>query len=176
MLAWIIRIVSLADRQWEISNDITESNVQYVVGELVQLSLAESILETIWLNIDYVLRHKIVPRFWEHFNTGDDNENGFYQFQMSIDRLYQEHRKFEKMLERVKPLKMKCKFAGITEPLKCELKVFKGMLRSAILSQLPVNFTKIVHSFYQISFNVFANRQDAGKIMSRDTHPNALNY
>lgn len=162
--------------QWDISNDISESDVQLVVDELVQLSLAESIFETIWLNIDYVLRHKIVPRFWEHFNTGDDNENGFYQFQMSINGLYQEYKKFERMLERVKPLKMRCKFAGSAEPPISELKVFKGMLRTAILSQLPVNFTKIVHSFYQISFNVFANRQDAGKtICVSQAYTHALN-
>lgn len=142
------------------ANNIPECDIQFVIDELVRLNVAENIYETIWLNIDYVLRHQIVPKFWKHFNAENDNENGFYQFQLSIYELYQEFQKFQRILKQIRPLKQMCRSTNKTQD---DLQVFKNLLKIDMLSQLPANLTKIVHSFYHISFNVFANsHQDSG--------------
>lgn len=145
-------------------------DVQFVMDELVRLNIGVSIIETIWLNIDYVLRHKIVPTFWEHFSAAqNDAEAGFEQFQRSIYELYKEFKKMERVLASIRPLKERCN-VGAGEAADNDLALFRSMLKTAILSQLPTNFTKIVHSFYHISFNVFANRQDAGMCFGEIYH------
>lgn len=145
-------------------NNIQECDIKFVIDELVRLNIAENIYETIWLNIDYVLRHQIVPKFWKYFNAENDNENGFYQFQLSIYELHQEYEKFQRILQRIQPIKSLCNFNNQTYREQNDLHIFKNMLKIDMLSQLPANFTKIVHSFYHISFNVFANsHQDSGK-------------
>lgn len=153
----------LTSGQCDVAKDVSNEDVQFVIDELVRLNIGVNIIETIWLNIDYVLRHKIVPTFWEHFSTSqNDTENGFDQFQLSIYELHKEFKNMERVLNSIKPLKDRCNVDVVDAP-DHDLAVFRSMLKTAILSQLPTNFTKIVHSFYHISFNVFANRQDTGK-------------
>lgn len=111
-----------------------------------------------------MLRHYIVPKFWKNFSTDNDTENGFYQFQLSIYELHQEFQKFQRILDRVRPMKLVCRFNNPVYRERNELDVFKNMLKIDLLSQLPANFTKIVHSFYHVSFTVFANsHQDTGE-------------
>lgn len=113
-----------------------------------------------------MLRHQIVPKFWKYFNTETDNENAFYQFQLSIYELYQEYEQFQRILKQIQPMKSLCNFGNQTHKEQNDLQVFKNMLKIDMLSQLPANFTKIVHSFYHVSFNVFANsHQDSGKYL-----------
>lgn len=144
-------------------NDISESDLRFIIDEWIRLDIAENIYETIWLNIDYVLRHQIVPKFWKYFGADNDTENGFYQFQLSIYELHQEYQKFQRILDRVRPMKTLCRFSNAVYRDRHELEVFKNMLKIDLLSQLPANFTKIVHSFYHVSFTVFANsHEDTG--------------
>lgn len=138
----------------------------FIIEEWNRLGIAENIYETIWLNIDYVLRHQIVPKFWKYFSADNDTENGFYQFQLSIYELHQEYKKFQRILDRVRHIKLKYKFNNAVYRERNELEAFKNMLKTDLLSQLPPNFTKIVHSFYHVSFTVFANsHEDTGKIV-----------
>lgn len=146
-------------------SDVSESDLRFIISEWVRLDIAENIYETIWLNIDYVLRHQTVPKFWKYFSSDNDTENGFYQFQLSIYELHQEYQKFLRILDRVRPMKTLCHFSNPVYRDRHEVEVFKNMLKIDLLSQLPANFTKIVHSFYHVSFTVFANsHQDTGKV------------
>lgn len=112
-----------------------------------------------------MLRHQTVPKFWKYFSTDNDTENGFYQFQLSIYELHQEYQKFQRILENVRPMKALCRFSNMVYRDRHELEAFKNMLKIDLLSQLPANFTKIVHSFYHVSFTVFANsHEDNGMI------------
>lgn len=146
--------------------------MRFIIDEWIRLDIAENIYETIWLNIDYVLRHQIVPKFWKYFSSDNDTENGFYQFQLSIYELHQEYLKFQRILERVRPMKILCKFSNAVYRDRNELEAFKNMLKIDLLSQLPANFTKIVHSFYHVSFTVFANsHDDTGKFLALLFYP-----
>lgn len=145
-------------------NDVSKTDLGSLISEWNRLDIAENIYETIWLNIDYVLRHQIVPKFWKYFSADNDTENGFYQFQLSIYELHQEYKKFQRILDRVRSIKPSCKFNNAVYRERNELEAFKNLLKTDLLSQLPPNFTKIVHSFYHVSFTVFANsHEDTGK-------------
>lgn len=141
-------------------SECTADDIKFVVNELIRLDNLDEINETIMLNIGYLLRHQIVPKFWKYFNVDNDMENGFYQFQLSIYELHQEYEKFKRILRRMQMLKMEQE----TEPNKFH--EFNELLKVTLLSQLPTNFTKIVYSFYHISFKVFANsHQDNGELI-----------
>lgn len=132
--------------------------MKFVANELIRLDISEEISETIMLNISYLLRHQIVPKFWKYFNVNNDMENGFYQFQLSVYELHQEYEKFKRIFRRQQYLKLQ------TDIEKNHFQEFNELLKATLLSQLPANFTKIVHSFYHISFKVFANsHQDNGE-------------
>lgn len=134
-----------------------------------RLDIAEEIYETILLNIDYLLRHQIVPKFWKYFTLDNDVENGFYQFQFSICALHQEYEKIQRIIHRLLPMKTMCKFKDKLNEERDDFDEFKHMLKVAMLSQLPANFNKIVYSFYHISFKVFANsHQDYGECDNKE--------
>lgn len=129
-----------------------------MANELIRLDILDEIRETIMLNIGYLLRHQIVPKFWKYFNVENDMENGFYQFQLSVYELHQEYEKFKKILRRSQMLKIQL------ESDQNHLHEFNELLKVTLLSQLPADFTKIVYSFYHTSFKVFANsHQDNGE-------------
>lgn len=129
-----------------------------MANELIRLDVSEEISETIMLNISYLLRHQIVPKFWKYFNVDNDMENGFYQFQLSVYELHQEYEKFKRILRDLQMLKMQPKSE------QNQSNEFSDLLKVTLLSQLPTDFTKIVYSFYHISFKVFANsHQDNGE-------------
>lgn len=150
--------------QLEEAKKISDDDAKFVIKELNRLNIAENIYETIWLNIDYMLRHQIIPKFWKQFCPDKEHEHAFFQFQLVIYELYKDFLKFKEILQRVQLMKEMCTFTNPTNRTQDDLQLFKNMLKIDMLSQLPANFTKIIHAFYQMSFNVFANsHQDTGR-------------
>lgn len=140
--------------------ECTTDDIKFVANELIRLDILDEIRETIMLNIGYLLRHQIVPKFWKYFNVENDMENGFYQFQLSVCELHQEYEKFKKILRRSQMLKIQ------PDADQNQLHEFNELLKVTLLSQLPADFTKIVYSFYHTSFKVFANsHQDTGEFI-----------
>lgn len=131
-------------------------DLKFIANELIRLDLFEEFCETIMLNIEYLLRHQIAPKFWKYFSAESDTENGFYQFQLGVYELHQEYEKFKQVLGRMQLMKH--------QMAKNNFQRFSDSLKFILLSQLPANFSKIVYSFYNLSFKVFANSyQDNGK-------------
>lgn len=106
------------------------------------------------MEINCNLRREIVPKFWKHFQMSE-NETGFEKFQTAINQLYRDFSKFETILERTNLLKMICSFPNSVDK-RDDCEIFKDMLRSTLISQIPLNFTDVVDSFYLIGFKIFA--------------------
>lgn len=140
-------------------NEHSNDDTKLVLNELVRLDLHNEICEMMMVNIDYILRQNIVPKFWQNFKQNDDNENGFYQFQLSVHDLHRDYDKIKRMIEPLNMIQL--------ESNRNYSDIFDDSVKIILLSQLPANFNKIVYSFYQISFNVFANsHQDTGLTFS----------
>lgn len=107
------------------------------------------------------MRHQTVPKFWSYFSVTESDESGFYQFQLAICELHKECEKYYKILRRMQPLierRGKSEFIDV-------YREFNDLLKVDLLSQLPSHFNEIVYSFYQTSFQVFANsHQDDGEL------------
>lgn len=132
---------------------------EFIIGELSRLEIAELVYETVLIEIDCKLRQQIVPEFWKYFQDTEsiDNDRGFYQFQVAVYELHKNYGRFENIIQRLKMFKQMCRFQKLKNRTQDELEIFDEMLKTALLSQLPVNFNTIVYSFYSISFKVFAN-------------------
>lgn len=140
-----------------------------------RLQIAEQVYETVLIEIDCKLRQQIVPAFWKHFQDTEEttagssnNERGFYQLQVAVYELHQNYGSFQNIINRLKMFKQMCRFENSRNKNQDESEVFNEMLKTALLSQLPVNFNNIIYSFYSISFKVFANthlnNQQDGKL------------
>lgn len=125
---------------------------------MVRLELLDDIYDMIISNIDHILRHQIVPKFWSYFDVHDDPERGFYQFQLAVCELHKECKRLHKIFRRMQAMIVQLKKAVDVYA------EFDAMLKTSLLSQLPYNFNEVVYAFYQTSFKVFANsHQDMGK-------------
>ncbi|KAJ8670804.1 hypothetical protein QAD02_002063 [Eretmocerus hayati] len=104
-------------------------------------------------------RQVTAPRFWSKFENvdGKDEQQGFVDFTIAVNELYEETLKFQPMLKKLQ-LAGKCNrdfclHGGGIEPVQ----YFWLMLRAVLLSQLPLNPDNLPGLFYRVAFNVFCN-------------------
>lgn len=131
------------------------SEIIDVVSEIKRHGLVDDVYRIIFSNIDCILRHQIVPKFWSFFNNIFDWESGFYQFQLAVYELYNEYQKFNRIFNDLTPLIEHVNGVSVTD---CYAE-FRELLKVDLLSQLPHHFNAAVYGFYFTSFEVFANSQ-----------------
>ncbi|XP_055920169.1 anaphase-promoting complex subunit 2 [Eupeodes corollae] len=146
---------------------IANGDFEYVIGKLTQLEITDCVYESILLEINAMLRSRIVPDFWTQFQTNNEEEDNqymlFMQFQMAIIKLEEDFRNINELITRIELLKKMCRFAKPENKMRDDKKEINNMLRSILLSQLPANFNSVVYAFYNVSFKVFANSHQAGE-------------
>lgn len=124
-------------------------------NELTSFNLLEDVLKMIYEEIDDFLLYKIVPDFWSQFNQRDFNDTNraavkkcnFQIFRQAVGELYLNYRRMYKILERIKYLTEKSNGKFTYR--------FDDVFKSALLSQLPTNFSDIVSDFYAVALKVF---------------------
>lgn len=155
-------------------------DLQFIVGELTRMEIADSIYETVWLEIDAKLRQIVVPQFWQRFQptTSDHpnkqpsanaaqeaNERAFFRFQVAVLELHNDYRALQLTAHRLTLFRQMC--FGLRRPLnrhvggQPEADQLDVLLRVVTLSQLPANFSGVVHAFYSKSFRVFLSSQES---------------
>lgn len=142
-------------------SDYNDEDFDFVISELRRLNIAEKLYEVVLLEIDQKLRQQIVPDFWKRFQNlnaaYDENEHGFYQFQVAVYELYKAFGIINKTIVRLQMLKQNCQFTNPSNKLRDEIFYADEILKAGLLSQLPAKFNTIVYAFYSISFKVFVN-------------------
>ncbi|XP_076296691.1 anaphase promoting complex subunit morula isoform X2 [Lasioglossum baleicum] len=104
--------------------------------------------------IKYHMRQSIAPTFWEKFTCNVDKQQGFEQFKSAVDGLYTRMTEFLPLLKRLEYLLQEqsiCSSANESNVLSR----FKLIVRSTLLSQIPLGYEYVVEQFYKIAFNVF---------------------
>lgn len=102
------------------------------------------------------IRSNIVPEFWSNFKNIENEQLGFELFGRAVETLYSNLIALKPNLEKLVQL-AHCDEENCTFDKQDVLKYFKLMVRSILLSQIPLQHEVIVHSFYKIGFNVFCN-------------------
>lgn len=78
----------------------------------------------------------------------------FYQFKKSVEDLYAELASFIPSINNIQKLKT---FIGKN----CNIMdKFKLLVRASLLAQLPPDHTRVIKTFYEVSFKVFCNLED----------------
>lgn len=157
--------------------------MEFIIGELTRMEIAESVYETVWLEIDAKLRQVIVPAFWQRFQqpaanetnsrssssardpiaVAEANERASHQFQVAVLELYTAYQSMQTVAKRLTVFRQMARFQRplqrcVGQPESCEL---DELLRVVLLSQLPAHFGRVVHAFYSKSFRVFLSSQES---------------
>lgn len=131
--------------------------------ELNRTDTAESIYETIYLELNSLLYRQTVPTFWRYFDEQCDNSReGFDKFQIGVKYLFREHRKYQSVINRVKLFKHLSHFKRPELNNRNDQDYFNHMFKSCLLSQLPNNFSNIINRFYEIVFRVLVAMSGGG--------------
>ncbi|XP_063990003.1 anaphase-promoting complex subunit 2 [Diachasmimorpha longicaudata] len=108
--------------------------------------------------IKFHIRQQVAPAFWKKFTGSENEEQGFEQFRIAVDDLYCRLLEFLPLLKRLEML------SQVNEPQNHSqtqslniLAQFKLIVRSTLLSQLPLAHDVIIEQFYKIALNVFCN-------------------
>lgn len=143
------------------------------------MEIAESVYETVWLEIDVKLRQVIVPQFWKHFQNSasaalssttknaialnEAKEFAFHQFQEGVLELYTSFQNLQSIAKRLTLFRKLCRFQRPLQRCvgKPEASELDELLRVVMLSQLPANFNRVVNAFYSKSFRVFLSSQES---------------
>lgn len=138
-------------------SEVTKENIDLIYQDIASLGVLDEVSQLICIETENILQTQIVPEFWKTFETNlhsesDDQTRERFEFQLFRTTVLQLYKKFQiinRMLERLKYLYEKSGAKLIYN--------FDETFKSNLLSQLPYNFTKLVYSFYHISFKVFIN-------------------
>lgn len=138
----------------------SREDIDSITNQMVRLGIVDEIYGIALSNVDYILRHQIVPKFWSYFNMQNEPERSFYHFQLAICELHKEYERLHKTFRRMQPI-----VERLSRPIDIPTEL-NMLLKTTLLSQLPYNFNEVVYAFYQTSFKVFANsHQELGEFI-----------
>ncbi|XP_012279074.1 anaphase-promoting complex subunit 2 [Orussus abietinus] len=124
-----------------------------ILEEIKNLKINASVEEMVIYSIEQYINQVVAPIFWQQF-VQNTPERSFEHFRKAVDGLYSSLTEFLPLMRRLEVL-MQSREPSITSS--DVLSKFKLLVRSALLSQLPLNHEVIVEYFYKIAFNVFCN-------------------
>ncbi|XP_063702469.1 anaphase-promoting complex subunit 2 [Culicoides brevitarsis] len=131
---------------------ISQQDAELVITELRSLDILDVAIDQVRLQCEQILRSQVVPKFWSYFRTKEENMN-FIAFESAVNELHQQYTGFVQIMKQLESFKM---VAGIAKASQDEKNGFDLSFKCTLLSQLPVDFEKLVDLFYGKSFCVFA--------------------
>ncbi|XP_029034736.2 anaphase-promoting complex subunit 2 [Osmia bicornis bicornis] len=143
----------------QIQNECTDDEFTKIVNEIRTLGLTDFVEDIVIYHIQLYIRQNVAPTFWKQFVNTVDGQQGFEHFKNAVDGLYTSLTEFLPLLKRLEYL-IQTKVIQTTGENNI-LNQFKLIVRSTLLSQLPLRYEHIVEQFYKISFNVFCSADNA---------------
>lgn len=141
-----VSLKTVPNSQLSYPEDLTEDEINGVIKDLQKLQIDESILEFIFQAVQSYLLETSVPNSITCFVLSDCTTDDYYAFHRAITALYDDYEVLEKLVTLARPLKKDPHDA---------LGRLQRLLRSALLSQLPLNFNASVVAFYEYSYHIF---------------------
>ncbi|XP_026670308.1 anaphase-promoting complex subunit 2 [Ceratina calcarata] len=140
----------------KIQNECTDEEFTNVVKEIKSLGLTQFVEDVVIYHIELHIRQNVAPAFWKNFTITADEQTGFEHFKSAVDGLYMSLTEFLPLLKRLEYL-TEIEANQSTTSGHNVLSQFKLIVRSTLLSQLPLRYEHIIEQFYRIAFNVFCN-------------------
>ncbi|XP_015180363.1 PREDICTED: anaphase-promoting complex subunit 2 [Polistes dominula] len=138
----------------EILNNCTDEQFTTIIEQIRLLKLTNFVKDIVIHHIEYYIRQKVAPAFWKKFINTTNEAEGFELFKSAIDGLYVSLTEFLPLLKKLEYLEQE-ESENTTFEADNVLARFKLIVRSTLLSQLPLDYEHIIEQFYRIAFNVF---------------------
>ncbi|XP_054016183.1 anaphase-promoting complex subunit 2 isoform X2 [Hylaeus anthracinus] len=135
-----------------IQNECTDEEFTEIINEAKALNLTHLIKRMVIFHVEKHIRTNVAPVFWKKFMGTVDGQQGFDNFKCAVDGLYIHVTEFLPVLKKLEYLTQQETSMPIGNDV---LGQFKLIVRSTLLSQLPLHYEHIVKQFYKIAFNVF---------------------
>lgn len=140
----------------QIQNECSDKEFIDVVKEIKTLNLTQFVEDVVIYHIELYIRQNVAPAFWKKFTNNINEQQGFEYFKSAVDGLYTSLTEFLPLLKRLEYLIQNETTQSITNGNNV-LSRFKLIVRSTLLSQLPLHYEHIVEQFYKIAFNIFCS-------------------
>merc|ERR550539_1185117 len=120
--------------------------------------MAEFVEDFVMDSYNIILREDIVPKFWDHFQEQEQEEdciNGFHKFCQAIEELHSDVKEFSPKLEELERLRERCGTHRTLYGQRTVGSLFSLALKGTVHSQLSrvsVNWQDLVKQFYNQSF------------------------
>lgn len=127
-----------------------------MIKEIKRLNLTQFVEDIVIYHIELYIRQNVAPTFWKKFTNNVTGQQGFEHFKNAVDGLYISLTEFLPLLKKLEYLTQNETVQSTTNGNNV-LSQFKLIVRSTLLSQLPLHYEHIVEQFYKIAFNVFCS-------------------
>lgn len=138
----------------EIQNNCSDEQFATIIEQIRLLKLTNFVKDIVIHHIEYYIRQKVAPAFWKKFVNTTNEAEGFELFKSAVDGLYVSLTEFLSLLKKLEYLEQEDSEKTIFQADNI-LARFKLIVRSTLLSQLPLDHEHIIEQFYRIAFNVF---------------------
>lgn len=118
-----------------------------------QLKLTKTIRSLITTRIEKHTREIIVPEFWSYFKKTNNKVDGFGKFYKAVEVLYNYFIQYVCLMPRLNALREPNERNFIYGESDAG-EALKLIIRATLLSQLPVDHTKVIEDFYDTALNV----------------------
>ncbi|XP_076226853.1 anaphase promoting complex subunit morula isoform X2 [Nomia melanderi] len=139
----------------KLQNECNDEEFTKIMEDIKILNLKHVIEDMVIYQIKYHMRQSVAPAFWKKFTPNVDKQQGFEQFKSAVDGLYTRMTEFLPVLKRLEYLLQEDSVLHTTTTESDILNRFKLIVRSTLLSQIPLDYEYVVEQFYKIAFNVF---------------------
>lgn len=106
------------------------------------------------------IREKTAVEFWSCFQKPLDSKDGFLKFYKAVELLYNCYAAFSHIMIKLDLLR---KYADVKQPIyneKSAVDALKLIIRSILLSQLPVSHKTIIENFYETALRKEENKNN----------------
>ncbi|XP_078038091.1 anaphase promoting complex subunit morula [Augochlora pura] len=138
----------------KLQNECMDEEFTKIVEDIKALNLKHFVEDMVISQIKYHMRQTIAPAFWQKFTCNVDKQEGFERFKSAVDGLYTHMTEFLPLLKRLEYLVQEESICSTTRGSDVPSR-FKLIVRSTLLSQIPLGYEYVVEQFYKIAFNVF---------------------
>ncbi|XP_076619947.1 anaphase promoting complex subunit morula [Colletes latitarsis] len=144
----------------KLQNDCTDEEFMKIINEIKALNLTHLVEDMVIYHIEEYIRQSVAPMFWKKFMTTVNGQQGFEHFKCAVDGLYTQVTGFVPLLKKLEYLTQH-EPAQYTTEENTIFSQFKLIVRSTLLSQLPLHYEHVLKQFYKIAFNVFCCTDNA---------------
>ncbi|KAF5286722.1 hypothetical protein FQR65_LT12455 [Abscondita terminalis] len=129
--------------------EVSDYKLIETVDAINQMKLASTIQALVFHKVEKYVREQVSPEFWSYFANTDNVIEGFSQFYKAIKLLHGYYTQFLYLMRNVNVLRERGHCNEVVYGERNSVQVLKVIIRATLLSQLPLQHSKVIEYFYE---------------------------